>query len=151
MSELNILKQDNFPFERQLFYVYINSTKETFGPITEETIREWISQKRINAYDSISKFGDEEWILFSNSNFSDQIVQQIRTEQILLSTCTRCGSQLSAVVKDSKLGLWLIIVGVILTPVFLIGTPLWVIGMIMRFAGKKHTYYTCPNCKNNSR
>lgn len=150
MSGLNIVKQNDFPIESQLFYIHKNSTKETFGPLTEETIKEWINQKRINAYDSISKIGDENWIQISNSNFSDQIVRQIRTDQIISSTCVRCGAQMYAVVKDSKLGLWLIIIGVILTPVFLIGTPLWVIGMIMRYGCKNKTYYTCPNCKFNA-
>jgi DNA-directed RNA polymerase subunit M/transcription elongation factor TFIIS len=129
------------------YYVLQARTNEILGPISEEGIKEWILQKRITSRDSLTLVGDSTWTPLLQSQFSQNLVEQINVERLTASTCPRCGAGMVAVARGSQLGLWLIIVGVVLTPVFCIGTFLWVWGMILRHGMKGKTYLQCPRCK----
>jgi hypothetical protein len=132
---------------KEEFYILQASTNQTFGPLTNGVVREWIAQKRISKIDSVTKSGEQNWVPLLQSEFADEILNQISLERLAASTCPRCSAEMVVLVQDSKLGLWLIIVGVVLTPVFCIGTFLWVWGMILRHGTKGKTFYQCPRCK----
>jgi len=65
-------------------------------------------------------------------------------------TCPRCSTAMAVVIKRSGLGLALIILGIILTPVVGIGIPIFIVGYVMRFSGKGRACYRCPRCNYSS-
>ncbi len=133
--------------EENTFYVLEAQSNQTFGPLNEEEVKDWIRQKRIGKFDSVNKTGEDNWTPIATSVFSDALLGQLSLDKIAASTCPNCNAEMVVLVGSSNLGLWLIIIGVILTPVFCIGTFLWVWGMFLRHGGKGKTYYQCPRCK----
>lgn len=129
------------------YYVLQSVNGEVWGPMGESAVKEWITQKRITSSASIAMTGDAGWVSILRSQFSQLVVDQMNVERLAASTCPRCGAGMVALAKSSQLGLWLIIIGVVLTPVFCIGTFLWVWGMILRHGIRGQTYLQCPRCK----
>lgn len=129
------------------YYVLQASTNQTFGPLTQDVVKEWIVQKRISKADSITKTGSQDWTSLLQSEFADDILSQINIERMVASLCPNCSAEMVVLAKSSQAALWLIIFGVILTPVFCIGTFLWVWGMILMHGKKGKTFYQCPRCK----
>lgn len=129
------------------FYILKADNPEPFGPISEGTVKEWIAQKRISTLDMITAKGREEWIPITASQFATDITTLMSREEIESTRCPHCGRNLVIMHKSSSTGLWLIIIGVILTPVFCIGTALWVWGMMLRHGTKGKFYYECPQCR----
>lgn len=132
------------------YYVLQATTSQILGPIRETDIKDWISQNRITSKDSLAVTGDSTWVPILQSQFNQYLVDRMNVERLAASTCPRCGAGMVALAKSSQAGLWLIIVGVILTPVFCIGTFLWVWGMILMHGVKGKTYLQCPRCKFNA-
>jgi predicted RNA-binding Zn-ribbon protein involved in translation (DUF1610 family) len=132
------------------YYVLSASTNQTIGPLTADKIREAISFKRITTADSISKTGDAGWTPILQSEFGDGLLNQINVERIAANSCPRCGTNMVVMAQSSQAGLWLIIIGVVLTPVFCIGTFFWVWGMILMHGTRGKTYYQCPRCQYTS-
>lgn len=129
------------------YYVLQSTTNEILGPIKEGEVKDWILQRRITSRDSLTLVGDSTWTPLLQSQFSQHLVERINVERLAANTCPSCGAGMVALAKSSQAGLWLIIVGVILTPVFCIGTFLWVWGMILMHGVKGKTYLQCPRCK----
>lgn len=136
---------------RREYHVLQASTNQTFGPLTQEVVKEWIAQKRLSKADAVAKIGGQGWTPLLQSEFADYILNQINIERMVASLCPNCGAEMVVLAKSSQAALWLIIFGVILTPVFCIGTVLWVWGMILMHGKKGKTYYQCPRCKYTPR
>jgi hypothetical protein len=132
------------------YYVLQAQTKQTFGPLKEEQVREWIRQMRIGKLDSITKVGEQNWTPLSLSEFQSDVTNQIALQQIAASTCPHCNAEMAVLVGSDKTAVWLIIIGVVLTSVC-IGLPLWIWGMIRLHGSKGKTYYQCPRCKYTTR
>lgn len=132
--------------EGNQYYVLQAQTNQTFGPITEVEVREWIQQTRLGKLDSISKVGENNWIPLSLSEFQSDLTSQLALQQIAATTCPNCNAEMVVVKGNDQLGLWLIIIGVVLTTVC-IGLPLWIYGMIRLHGNKGKVYYQCPRCK----
>lgn len=49
------------------YFVYKAKTKQTFGPVTKEIIKKWISQNRVFAEDFVCIKRTEDWIPLSQS------------------------------------------------------------------------------------
>jgi uncharacterized membrane protein YvbJ len=84
--------------------------------------------------------------IISSSKFSGTAVQQVNAERIAASRCPRCGVGMAVVIKRSRFGLALVILGILLTPAFGIGIPIFVVGYLMRWGGKGRACYQCPGC-----
>ena len=67
-------------------------------------------------------------------------------QRIAANACPRCGTGMAVVIKRSKMGLVLVIVGLVTTPAFGIGLPIFIVGYIMRWGGKGRAAYQCPGC-----
>jgi hypothetical protein len=136
--------------EEKEYFVRKAQSNETFGPISAQEVRDGIRKTHIGKLDHVCKSGDEKWLPISISDFQEDIKNQIALEQMSASTCPNCNAGMVVLVGNDKLGLWLIIIGVVLTPI-VCGIPLWVWGM-MRFHGRKgKSYYQCPRCKFTTR
>jgi hypothetical protein len=136
--------------EQNQYYVLQSQTNQTFGPITEDEVRQWIQQMRLGKLDSVTKVGENEWIPLSLSEFQSDLASQISLQQIAAATCPNCNAQMAVLVGSDKTAVWLIIIGVVLTSVC-IGLPLWIWGMIRLHGSKGKTYYQCPRCKYTTR
>jgi hypothetical protein len=66
--------------------------------------------------------------------------------RITSTTCPRCGAGMAVVIRRSGLGLALIVIGLLTTPLFCIGVPIFAVGFVMRFSGKGRAVYQCPGC-----
>jgi hypothetical protein len=128
------------------YYVLHAVTQQRSGPLTEETVKEWIAQKRLSASDSVALAGAQTWTPLLHSPFAKLVSEQITISRLAATTCPRCGSGMVAVIRRSGFGLALILIGILLTPV-LIGIPIFIVGMIIRHGGSGKTYLTCPCCK----
>jgi predicted RNA-binding Zn-ribbon protein involved in translation (DUF1610 family) len=105
-----------------------------------------ILQRQISVNDSVAVQGSNNWIPVSQSVFAPHVAQQLNIDRMASSTCPQCGAGMAVVIKRSGLGLALIIIGVVLTPAFGIGIPIWIAGMIIRWGGKGQAAYRCPRC-----
>lgn len=128
------------------YYILQATTNQVLGPIRETDVKDWISQNRLTSRDSLAVTGNSTWVPILQSQFKEYLVDQMNVERLAASTCPRCGAGMVALAKRSQAGLWLIIVGVILTPVC-IGTALWIWGMILMHGTRGQTYLQCPRCK----
>lgn len=137
--------------EENTYYVLQGQTNQTFGPLKEEEVRGWIREMRLGKHDSITKVGMDNWTPLALSEFQGDLANQLSLQKIAATTCPNCNAEMVVLVGSSKAGLWLIIIGVILTPVFCIGTVLWVWGMFLMHGGKGKSYYQCPRCKFTTR
>ncbi len=129
------------------YYIIQADATNPIGPASEETVKEWIAQKRISETDLVTRTGTDKWIALNESQFASDFAHRISLDHLAASTCPNCGAEMVVLSKGSQTGLWLIIIGVILTPVFCIGTVLWVWGMILRHGTRGKIYYQCPRCK----
>src|ERR1041384_420849 len=132
------------------YYVLNAVTRQTYGPLSEETLKDWISQKRVTLQDSVTKHGEQNWIPILQSPFGRPLADQANLDRLASSTCPRCGSAMIARIKQSGTGLTLILVGLFLTPI-LIGLPIFIVGMVIRHGGKGgKAYFGCPTCNYSS-
>lgn len=129
----------------QKYYILKNDTKQTLGPVETASVKQWIKERMINHDDSICKEGEENWLKIIDSDFKDEIIEKMNIDRISATTCPKCGSAMVAIVKNSPLGIWLTVIGVILIPAC-IGIPIWAWGMFELSKGKL-TFFNCPNCK----
>lgn len=128
------------------YYVLHAATRQTSGPLSEDTLKEWISQKRITLQDSVTRHGEQNWTPILQSPFGKPLADQATLDRLAATTCPRCGSAMLARVKQSGTGLALILIGITLSPVF-IGIPIFIVGMVMRHGGKGgKAYFSCPIC-----
>jgi hypothetical protein len=148
-SGVEAIAQVSLPPESIYFVRY--STGQTDGPYDESTIKMLIAQHRLQITDSVSLQGSGCWIAVFQSKFAPFVTQSAVTGRLAASTCPACGAAMAVVIKRSGLGLALIITGVALTPLFGIGVPVWIIGMIIRFGGKGTAVYRCGQCKYANR
>lgn len=132
--------------EANQYYILQAQTNQTFGPITEVEVREWIHQMRLGKLDSISKVGENSWIPLPLSEFQSDLTSQLALQKVAATTCPNCNAEMVVVTGSDQLGVWLIIIGVVLTAVC-IGLPFWIWGMIRLHSRKGMIYYQCPRCK----
>jgi hypothetical protein len=128
-----------------LYHVSSPMSGQVSGPFNETAIQSLIAQHQIGINDSIAVHGTNTWIPITQSKFSYLVTQHTSVGRVAASTCPHCGAGMAVVIKRSGLGLALIIAGVVLTPV-IVGVPIWIIGMIIRWGGKGTAAYRCPRC-----
>lgn len=133
------------------YYVLQAQSNQTFGPLKSEEVKDWIRQMRLGKNDSITRVGEEGWTPIALSEFQGDLTTQLNLQKIAATTCPNCNAEMVVLVERDALGFWLIIIGVILTPVFCIGTFLWVWGMMRTRSVKGKTYYQCPRCKYSTK
>jgi hypothetical protein len=131
------------------WYVHQQSTGQMFGPVSEETIADWIANRQLSHQDFVSRTGLGDWVPIVNSPFRDHVARRIEADQLFANACPRCGAAMVGVAGGSASGIALIIIGVVLTP-FVIGILFWIIGMIQCSSARKQTSYSCPRCKYTS-
>jgi hypothetical protein len=117
------------------------------GPYTEPVLRQYISQGAVSIVDSLWDPDAQQWVMISRSRFAPLASAAASYVRIATTTCPQCGTALVPTAKRSTAGLVLIIVGVLLTPAFGIGVPIWVVGFAMRFGGKGTLRLRCPRCQ----
>jgi zinc-ribbon domain len=129
-----------------LYYLSSFATRQVSGPFNDAAIRTMIVQRQISMNDSVAVQGSNDWVPVAQSVFASNMAQQLNMDRVASSTCPQCGAAMAVVIKRSGLGLALIIIGVVLTPAFGIGVPIWIAGMIIRWGGKGKAAYRCPRC-----
>jgi hypothetical protein len=139
------------PLPPEPVYSVRYATGEVDGPYDESTINMLILQNRLQITDSVSLQGSGCWIAIFQSKFAPLVTQSTVTGRLAASTCPACGSPMAVVIKRSGVGLALIIAGVVLTPLFGIGIPIWIIGMIIRWGGNGTAVYRCARCNYANR
>jgi hypothetical protein len=127
------------------------STGQIDGPYDEPTIKLLIAQQRLQITDSVCLQGSGCWIPVFQSKFAPLVTQSTVTGRLAASTCPACGAPMAVVIKRSGVGLAFIIAGVALTPVFGIGIPIWIFGMIIRWGGTGTAVYRCARCNYSNR
>lgn len=132
--------------EENSYYILQAQTNQTFGPLKEEEVKDWIRQTRIGKNDSITKVGEENWTPIALSPFQNDLTNQLNLQKLAATTCPNCNAEMVVLVRRDMMGLWLIIIGVVLTPI-VCGIPIWIFGMIRFHGNKGNTYYQCPRCK----
>lgn len=132
------------------YFVQIARTNETFGPLSENQVREWIRQERIGKLDSVTKTGEENWTPLPYSDFQSDLATQISMQQMSASTCPNCNAEMVVLVGANKADVWLLIIGII-TSTFVCGIPILIWGLYRYHTGKGKSYYQCPRCKFTTR
>lgn len=127
-----------------LYYVAY-ATGQVGGPFEEEVLRDLIAQQRVKVTDSVRPASSTAWVPVVQSKFAPLAAQQANMDRLVASTCPSCGAGMAVVIKRSKAGLVLVIVGILLTPI-LVGIPIFIVGYIMRWGGKGQAGYRCPRC-----
>lgn len=136
--------------DAQQYYVLNAVTRQTYGPLSEGTLKDWIAQKRVTLQDSVTQQGEQNWIPILQSPFGKPLVDQANLDRLASTTCPQCGSPMIARIKQSATGLTLILVGLLLTPIF-VGLPIFIVGMVIRHGGKGgRSYFSCPTCGYSS-
>jgi len=138
------------PVAPQILYHIANATGQSMGPFNEDVIRSLIVQQRVTIKDSVRPAGGSNWIPITQSKFAHLVAGQATLNRLGASTCPACGAGLVVQIKRPGLGLVLIIIGVCLTPLFGIGIPIWIVGVIIRFGGKGKAVYRCARCNYSS-
>lgn len=128
-----------------LYYIAYG-TGQTVGPLTCDAVKSLIAEQKIKVSDSIRRDGSDPWMPIVQSEFAPLIAQQANMVRLAASTCPGCGAGMAVVIKRSKAGLVLIIVGLLTTPLFGIGIPIFVVGFILRWGRKGQAAYQCPRC-----
>jgi hypothetical protein len=129
-----------------LYYVSTFATGQVTGPFSEEAVHSLIVQQRITINDSVAQQGSQIWMPVMQSRFAALVSQQANLNRIAASTCPRCSAGMVVIIKRSGLGLGLFIAGLALTPVFGIGLPLLIIGLVLRWGTPGTAAYRCPRC-----
>lgn len=122
------------------------ATGQTGGPFTEDEIRSMIARQQIKITDSVIATGGATWVPITQSPFARYIVTQATVDRLAASTCPQCGAAMAVVLQRSKAGLVLVIIGLITTPLFGIGIPIFIVGFILRWGFKPKAKYQCPRC-----
>lgn len=117
------------------------------GPYSEPVLHQYINQGTVSITDSLWDPSIGQWTMISRSRFAPAATAAASYVRVATSTCPQCGSPLVATVKRSTAGLVLIIVGFVLTPMFGIGVPIWIIGFAIRFGGKGKLRLRCARCQ----
>lgn len=130
----------------EALYHVAYSTGQVAGPFGEEAIKLLIIQQQLKIHDSIKPQNSDAWVPILQSKFGSLVTQQTGLNRLAANTCPRCSAAMAVAIKRSGLGLVLIIVGLVLTPAFGIGIPIWIIGFIIRFGGKGTAIYRCARC-----
>jgi hypothetical protein len=136
----------NQPGGLDALYYVAYATGQTGGPFTEEAVRNLITQQQVKVTDSIRPNTSDAWMPMVRSKFAPLVAQQANLDRLAVSTCPRCAAGMVVVIKRSKAGLVLVILGLALTPLFGLGIPIFIVGFIMRWGGKGQAAYRCPNC-----
>jgi hypothetical protein len=132
------------------FFVYQPMTKQTHGPLTEVQVKQWLLERRISLNDQIHEQGGPGWTAISQSRLATAAVAVATIAQVEARACPQCGAGMAVVLRRSRLGLILIILGLILTPAFGIGIPIFIVGFAIRWGGKGTAGYVCPRCNFTS-
>ena len=122
------------------------ATGQTGGPFTEDEIKSMIARQEIKITDSVVLSGGSPWVPITQSPFAGHIVTQATVDRLAASTCPRCGAAMAVVLQRSKAGLVLIIIGLLTTPLFGIGVPIFAVGFILRWGFKGKAKYQCARC-----
>lgn len=126
------------------------ATGQTGGPFTEDEIKGMIARQEIKITDSVVLSGGSAWVPITQSPFGRDIVAQASVDRLAASTCPRCGAAMAVVFQRSKVGFVLIIIGLLTTPLFGIGVPIFVVGFILRWGFKGKANYQCPRCNHKA-
>jgi tetratricopeptide (TPR) repeat protein len=101
-------------------------------------------QEALNEYEAVS-------LLDPSDSTATEMAGRIRRESTSLVTgsvqCPSCGLPIVVAQENPNRGLAIapIVIGVIFTPVFWIGTPIWAIGFIMLHSKGRYVR-RCPRC-----
>ncbi len=128
------------------FFVALASTGQTIGPIEHDAIKALIDQQQVRLSDSIRAEGSDTWTPILQSPFASLVSQRANLDRLAASSCPRCGAAMAVVMRRSKVGLVLVIIGLLTTPLFGIGIPIFVVGFILRWGLKGKATYQCPRC-----
>lgn len=122
--------------------VWIHRENKNYGPISADTLKQWIADRRVGPGDRIVGGNHADWISLEVSDYRDILLGVVNLDRTAATTCPRCGGPLT--MTSSSMGLFLIIIGIVLFPVG-VGIPIWVIGMWMRH-GNKAKKLACTRC-----
>jgi hypothetical protein len=132
------------------YFVLQSRTNETFGPLKEEEVRQWIREERIGKLDSVTKTGNTDWIPLPYSEFQPDLSNQIAMQQMAAATCPNCNAAMVVIVGARKADVWWLIIGIV-TSGCVLGIPIFIWALYRYHTGKGRSYYQCPRCKFTTR
>lgn len=130
----------------ETFHVYITSKKSDLGPFDSDTVRKMIQKGQVSHADFVRRRNESSWTPLLESDFSKEMIERVNTQRLASTTCPRCGGTLVAKAKYPVGALILVASGIVLTPCFFVGIPLWIVGWIWMIKSKG-THFVCPKCK----
>jgi hypothetical protein len=130
-----------------MFHVRSAVSGVVSGPYSDAVLQQYIQHGAVGIADMLWDPREGQWITIARSRFAPVASAAASYVRVATSTCPQCGTPLIALMQRSKLGLVLIIIGILLTPVFFIGVPIWIVGFAIRFGGKGKLVQRCPRCQ----
>ncbi len=131
---------------RPSYFVCKAADSSTFGPADETTLREWLKTGRISLVDSICEAGQQQWQPLAQSFLASEATAAATAAQLQATTCPKCLASMAIIAKRSGFGLFLVLLGIALTPLFGIGIPIFIVGYFIRWRGQPKLSYRCPRC-----
>jgi len=128
------------------FEVRLSAQGKTAGPFSEETVRTMIRKGSLSHVDSVRRDAEAAWVPLLQSEFSKDMVDHLSIQRLASTTCPQCASTMVAKIKYPKGAIILVILGLVLTPCFFVGTPVWIVGWIWMVRSRA-THFVCPRCK----
>ncbi len=131
------------------YYVQHSADQCKYGPLRPEDVATWVRQGRLSVQDMVQALGSSNWVPMLESKLRPHVVVGAHDNRLVASTCPNCGAGLVVQIKRSGFGLFLIILGIILTPA-IIGIPVFIVGYVIRWSGKGKAFYRCARCNYSS-
>ena len=132
------------------YFAFRAHNRDTRGPLTRADVLQLIGRGELGPADSVRLASSQQWTPLLRSEFETEVAAESTRAKLAASTCPRCGAGMAVTIKRSGFGLFLVILGMALTPVFGCGIPIFIVGYIMRFSGQGTAIYICPQCNYKS-
>jgi len=133
------------------YYVLHRADQRKTGPLRPEDVATLVRMGQLSVHDDVQEAGGNGWVPMLQSKLRDHVLEGAHDARLVSSSCPHCGAGLVVQIKRSGFGLFLIILGIALTPAFGLGIPIFIVGYIIRWGGKGKAIYRCARCNYASR
>jgi len=132
------------------YYVLHRADQRKVGPLRPEDVATLVRAGQLSVHDDVQEAGGNGWTPMLQSNLRGRVLEGAHDARLVSSSCPHCGAGLVVQIKRSGFGLFLVILGIVLTPA-LLGIPIFIVGYVIRWGGKGKAVYRCARCNYASR
>ncbi|MGA9055025.1 MAG: zinc-ribbon domain-containing protein [Terriglobia bacterium] len=133
------------------YYVIHGADQRRYGPLRAEDVATWVRLGRLSVHDDVQEVGGNGWVPMLQSKLRPYVLDGAHDARLVASSCPHCGAGLAVQIKRSGFGLFLVLLGIALTPLFGLGVPIFIVGFVIRWGGKGKAFYRCARCNYSSR